>query len=78
LHCAVAIAVPGSDRGQETVAPARHCFHEPGIIRRIAESVTQASDGCIEAVIEIDKGIGWPQSAAQLFPSYNLSGFFQQ
>ena len=46
---------------------------EPGILGRVVESVAQSADGRIQAVIEINEGVGGPETLAQLFAGNYLA-----
>jgi hypothetical protein len=44
----------------------------------ITQSFAQLHDGCAQTVIEVDEGVGWPKSLAQLFAGNDLSGTFEE
>jgi hypothetical protein len=67
--------VDGSD---ETVATAGESFDETGIVSGITESVPKTLDGGVEAMLEVDEGVGRPELALQLFPGDELAGFGQE
>ena len=62
----------------ESVASARHGFDEAGLVRGILQRLAQAVDRFIQALIEIDKGVGWPQLLHQLVASNQLAGAIEQ
>src|SRR5262249_1029113 len=55
-------------RSNKLVAAPRHGLDESGIVRIIAEHVTQSLDRCIQAVLAIHKRTIRPQTRSKLFP----------
>src|SRR3954453_2056479 len=66
------------DRGQKTVTSARNGLHESGLFGRVAQGIAEAPDCGVQAVVEIDKSVGWPESLAYLFARHDLSRTFQK
>jgi hypothetical protein len=48
------------------------------ISRRVAQSVSELSDGLVQAAVGIDKGVPSPKPFLYLFPRQHLSGMFQE
>src|SRR5581483_11590770 len=83
------MAPPGLDRmyfsrgrgwinwSDKTVAPPRHRFDKPRGIGRIAQCIPQAPDSRVQAMVEIDKGVGRPKLASQFLPANHLAGPLQ-
>src|SRR6266849_60734 len=67
--------VDGSD---ETIATAGESFDETGTVGGITESVAEAFDSGIEAMIEVDEGVGRPELALQFFAGNKLAWFGQE
>ena len=44
----------------------------------VAEGHAQLADGGVEADIEINEGIGWPECTVQFFPGDEVSGMLEQ
>jgi hypothetical protein len=65
-------------RGEEPVATSRYRLDEAGILGSVPQGVPKPADGSVEAVIEIDKRIRWPQTGPELVASDHLAGSFQQ
>jgi hypothetical protein len=59
---------------EKPVPTAGKSFNKPGIFRGIAQGVAEAFDGSIEAVIEINEGIGWPEFGAEFFAGNKFTG----
>jgi hypothetical protein len=74
--------VPGAEAlstgGNELVAAPGNGFDEAGFFGGVAESFAKPVDGRIEAMLEVDKRIGRPEAAMQLFPCDHTSGALQQ
>ena len=65
-------------RRQQPIAAASHGLDETWILGRVAEGFTQPADGCIQTMVEIHIGIGWPQTSAKFFPGHDFSGTVEQ
>jgi hypothetical protein len=65
-------------RRQQTITPARYGLDESWILGGVAQGVTQAADGGIQTVIEINVRICRPEAPAEFFPGYYFTGMFQQ
>jgi hypothetical protein len=66
------------NRGKETVAAAGNRLNENGIIRGVRKYFTQTLDGCVQACIEIDKGVCRPKRRMKIFACDNCAGALQQ
>lgn len=62
----------------EAIADARQRFYEARRFGRVLEGSAQASDGVVEAVIEVEINGRWPNSLPQLRPRDHLSGVFDE
>jgi len=58
------------DRSNEAVAATRKRFNKLGIISGIAQSLTQAIDGSVQAVLEIHKCFRVPESQPEFFTGH--------
>jgi hypothetical protein len=65
----------GSD---EAIAFSGYGFDVERLVGRIAQSFPELHNRSIQAVIEIDEGIGRPEMLAQLFARDHLPGVFEQ
>ena len=65
-------------RGDETVAASRDGLNESRIVSRIAESVAQFVDRCIEAVVVIDERVRGPELQPQFFARHHVAGTREQ
>src|SRR3982751_2661187 len=74
------IAVPGYSAHwcQKPVSSPRDGLHKRGVLRRIPQGVPQTPDRCIQAMVEIDIGVRWPEPVAQLLPRDDLPRPFQK
>jgi hypothetical protein len=75
---AIAVRQPAIDRPHKPVATPRHSFHKSGILRRVSECVTKPLNGGIETVVEVNKGVGRPQSVAKIIAGHYFSRPLQQ
>ena len=66
------------DRRDETVSAARDCLDKPRTARGIAQNVTQLIDRSVEAVVEIDEGVGGPNLGTKLIPGDNFGRALHQ
>jgi hypothetical protein len=64
--------------GQKTVAAASESLNKAGIFSGITDGVAQTLDGGVQAVVEIHKGVSWPEPAAQLFPGNDFTGTLEE
>jgi hypothetical protein len=62
----------------EAVATTRQGLNEAGAFRRVAEGFAKAGDGAVQAMIEIDEGVGRPNPLPQLFLGHYLAGVFDE
>src|SRR5207244_3615054 len=62
------------DRCKKAVAATSQGFDETGVFCRVAQGVAETLDGGVETVVEIDKGVGWPQAGAEVFACDDLAG----
>src|ERR1051325_2773282 len=65
----------GSD---ETVAALGPCLQEAGIAGGVAENIAHLIDGCVQAVIEINECVLWPEACAQFFARHHLVRAFEE
>jgi hypothetical protein len=72
------VSIPPAHGRQETVSTARHSLYKRGILGGISQGVPEAPDGGIQAVVEVDIGIGRPEAVAQFFPGDDLARTVQQ
>ena len=68
---------PGN-RCDEAIAPARQGFNVSRCGRTVAHDRAQLTDGDVQAVFEIDKGIVGPEPLVQLFARDQFAGPFQE
>ena len=66
------------DRCKKAVAATSQGFDETGVFCRVAQGVAETLDGGVETVVEIDKGVGWPQAGAEVFASDDLAGALKE
>jgi hypothetical protein len=71
-------ALDRSRRTDKAVAPLRMGLDESGLLGGIAQRIAQPLDGVVQTLFKIDKGIGGPDLALQLFASDQLSWMFQK
>ena len=48
------------------------------LVGRVAQGLAELHDRSIQAVIEVDEGVGWPEVLAQLLARDHLPGVFKQ
>ena len=78
---AMAITVSAGRDGygrDETIATAGQGLDEARAIGGVAQCVAKALDGGVETVVEIDKGVGGPESGAELLACDELTRILQQ
>jgi hypothetical protein len=66
------------DRGDKAITPTGQGFDKPRIVGGVAESIPQPFDGGIQAVLEVDEGVGRPKAGLEFLASNQFTGFFQQ
>jgi hypothetical protein len=66
------------DRSYEAIPSSSECLNEDGCFRRFAQRIAQSLDGCIKAMIKIDKGIRGPEPIANFFTRNQLAGTLQK
>jgi hypothetical protein len=57
----------GSNWSNKTVTPARDGLNKPRAAGCISKGIPQLINSCIQAFVEIDKGIRWPDLRAKFF-----------
>jgi hypothetical protein len=67
-----------NDRGYEAVAALGNGFDKRGPVRGVTQRFSESFDRGIQAGVEINKGVGGPQSGAEFFPSDHLARMFHQ
>lgn len=65
-------------RGEEAVPATWKGFDEARIRGAVPKSIAELVDSGVEAVIEIDERVGWPEPLAEFFASHNVPGTFEQ
>ena len=74
-----AIGTPSTtDVRDEPVTATSDGLHEARARRRIIERVPNPVDGFVHAVVEVDEGVGSPQSVTKLFAGDRLTRPFEQ
>src|ERR1700730_614138 len=72
-------AVGGHVHGSnEAVTATSKSFDEDGILGRVAEGISEAFHGSVEAVIEVDEGIGGPEPGSEFLAGNDLAGPLQE
>jgi hypothetical protein len=66
------------DRSYEAIPSSRKRLNEDRCVCRFAQGVAQPLDGSIQALIEVDEGVGWPEFAAQFLSGDHLARPFKQ
>ena len=62
----------------ETVAALGDRFDVDGSIGEVAEGVAELHHRGVEAVVEIDEGVGGPENAAEVFAADELAGVLEK
>ena len=62
----------------EAIPLAGDGLDEPGIVGRVPEDLAEPVDRRVHAVVEIDEGVGRPQSAAQILARHQFAGTFEE
>ena len=62
------------DGRYEAITAARHGLDEARVVGGIAERLAEPADGVIQAVVELDEGVGGPQRCLQLIARDHLHG----
>ena len=65
-------------RGDETIAAARHRLDIARRIGGVAQRVAQPLHDCVQAVLEVDEGVGGPEPLPQLVAGHQLAGPLDQ
>ena len=65
-------------RRDEPVSAARKCLDESRSVGGVAQYLSQARDGVVEAVVKVNKGIGWPDLGVQLFAGHQIATASEQ
>src|SRR5438067_2370311 len=65
-------------RHLQTVATARHRFHVLGLLRGVLQRQPYFLDGGIDAVVELDNRVIWPELTPDLLARHHLTGMFKQ
>jgi len=60
------------DRRNETITPSRQRFDETRALGVVSQNIAQAIDGVIQAVVELDEGIGGPERLPKLLARDHL------
>jgi hypothetical protein len=66
------------DGGDKTIAAAWERFDVAGIVRGIAERFTEAHDGGIQAVVEINESVTGPEALLQFLASDHFAAMFEK
>ena len=67
-----------ADRRHKAITALRHRLDESRFVGIVAQGISQPFHRSIEAVIEIDEGIGWPKPTSKLFPGHQFLRPFQK
>src|ERR1017187_3904547 len=79
IHCGHGVReVELLNRSDEAVAVPGERFDEAGVLGGVAQSVTDAIDGAIEAAVEVHDRVVRPDPLLQLFPRQDLARPFQE
>jgi hypothetical protein len=65
-------------RNEKSIPSASQCLNIARVVGIISQRIAQPFDGGVKAVVEIDKGICWPESAAKLFSGNHLAGMLEK
>jgi hypothetical protein len=65
-------------RYKETIAMPRNRLYESGILSGIPKRIPQASNRCVEAILEVNEGIGTPESRPEFLSTDNLAAMLHQ
>src|SRR5205809_7946068 len=66
------------ERGDEPVTPAREGLDVTGGLGRVAQGLPQLPHGRVEAVVEVDERIRWPELVPQLLSGHHLARTLQE
>ena len=66
------------DWSNEAVTELGQSFDVARLIGVIFQRFAQLFDGSVDAVLEVNKSVGGPQSVAEFFPRYQFAGMFEQ
>ena len=53
-------------------------LHEAWILSRVFQGFSQFVDRCVEALVEVNVGVGGPELLAQLVPRDHVTRFLEQ
>jgi hypothetical protein len=70
--------IDGFDFGEEAIAAAWDGFDEARAVGGIAEGIADLVDGFVEAVVEVDIGVGGPETFLQIFAGDDLAGMVEE
>jgi hypothetical protein len=65
-------------RNDQPISASRYGLDVFGFINRVVEGNAQLLDSRVDALVEFDDGVVWPQSTAQLVARHHFPGMFQQ
>jgi hypothetical protein len=71
------LAAPGN-LPDKPVSPLGHGFNKTRSIGDIPKGFPQPFDGVVQAVIEVDKGVGGPKALPQFFAVHHVARMLQQ
>ena len=74
----IAIGDGGGDWGHESIAAAGDRLDKDGILGGVAQGVSEPLDGGVEAVVEVDEGVGLPEAGTQVVAGDDFSGSFEE
>src|SRR5579864_4828301 len=74
----VSAAVDNLDGGDEPIPAPRESLNKPRIVGRVAQSLTEPFDGCVQAMFKIHEGVRRPELSSKLFASNQLSRVLEQ
>jgi len=69
----IRVVVQAIYRGDETVAASRQRFDEPRALGGVPQGIPQLVDRGVQAVVEVDEGIGRPVLIAKFFAGYHFT-----
>src|SRR5687767_10203346 len=65
-------------RGDESISPPGQCFDVLRRVRGIAKRLPHLLDRGVQAVLEIDEGVRFPQAIPQFLARGNLAGMLEE
>jgi hypothetical protein len=66
------------DLGEETITAFRNRLDVTRSLSFISESLAETLHCVVDALIEFDEGIGWPEALLKLFLGDDLTGPFEE